>query len=273
MAKKTIIEQKNELPFFIICICYLIVRGFPIPQSLYWYQSLNWLSYAMLLAMWLLIALMILIKRKELENYNIDLLSILIILVAVVIFPFSNAMALIPPTHPIKFLPIIFSILWLGMAMTLIILLIKNKIRLIKPDRMSFLWVVGAILIGVFFFIFTLMFDPAEEQTLPAGYITNISTFSSYFLYFLVTGGILEETFFRGFLWGRLRKKKIPDKYILIIQAVLFWIVHIDYYSRPFAFWVALPLFSLITGLLAWKSRSVIAPIIVHAIYNTLQYF
>ena len=79
---------------------------------------------------------------------------------------------------------------------------------------------------------------------------------------------ISEEPVFRGFLWGVLRKQNWSDSKILLFQAFLFWISHGYDLNTPFSFWVVVPLFSLLLGYLALKSKSVIPPMIAHGIFN-----
>lgn len=82
---------------------------------------------------------------------------------------------------------------------------------------------------------------------------------------------IYEEAIFRGFLWGYLEKKKWDNKWILVFQGILFWLLHLYYLpNSPIVFWISVPLVGLILGLVAWRSRSITTTIIIHALYNTL---
>jgi len=83
----------------------------------------------------------------------------------------------------------------------------------------------------------------------------------------------LEEALYRGVLWAWLKQRGVKEKWVLILQVVPFWIGHIAGQNQPFAFWVVIPAGGLLLGCLAWRLRSVSAPMIAHTIYNTFAYF
>jgi membrane protease YdiL (CAAX protease family) len=58
---------------------------------------------------------------------------------------------------------------------------------------------------------------------------------------------------------------------ILFVQALLFWIVHLNSTSRTF-FWVLLPLLGLWLGFLVLRSKSLIPSISTHFVYNFIVY-
>ena len=97
---------------------------------------------------------------------------------------------------------------------------------------------------------------------------------STVLLWGFMTGmsraAILEEPVFRGFLWGHLREKGWNDKVIWLSQAALFWLAHLNYVQKPFTFWLVIPLSGLAYGWLAWKSRSVAPSMLAHGVYNSL---
>ncbi len=87
----------------------------------------------------------------------------------------------------------------------------------------------------------------------------------------LVFAGLVEEPFFRGFLWGALRKSGWKDLWILIFQTVLFMIGHLYYLGGfPISFWIVVLFGGLVTGLLAWRSRSIATSMVGHGFLNAV---
>jgi membrane protease YdiL (CAAX protease family) len=82
---------------------------------------------------------------------------------------------------------------------------------------------------------------------------------------------IYEELLFRGLLWMYLENLKLSGLKILFVQALLFWIVHLNSTSRTF-FWVLLPLLGLWLGFLVLRSKSLIPSISTHFVYNFIVY-
>ncbi|MDR0499252.1 MAG: CPBP family intramembrane metalloprotease [Holophagales bacterium] len=88
------------------------------------------------------------------------------------------------------------------------------------------------------------------------------------FLVQFVLNALPEELFFRGILWGECRRIKLSNLSILCIQAILFWGAHYFYYDNPFN-WVRVMISGLIFGIVAWRTRSILASSILHAMFNT----
>ncbi|GAX05523.1 immunity protein PlnI, membrane-bound protease CAAX family [Secundilactobacillus pentosiphilus] len=95
---------------------------------------------------------------------------------------------------------------------------------------------------------------------------------------FLVVG-ICEETVFRGYLLNRLRKMIDSQQTALIIQAILFALIHLPRYLTTYP---ALPILTILSqlvtvailgylfGWLFLKSRSLWPGIIVHSVWDLL---
>lgn len=101
------------------------------------------------------------------------------------------------------------------------------------------------------------------------------------------TAGILvlmitEEGFFRGWLWGSLKRSGLDDQKILLVTSAAFVIWHISAvvsgteYGLPFTqvpvYLVNGMLLGLIWGLLRLISGSVIVPSVCHAVWNAFAY-
>ena len=85
-----------------------------------------------------------------------------------------------------------------------------------------------------------------------------------------LAGIIFEEVLFRGALWAYLRTLGLSEPSVFCLQAFLFWISHHHFLLRdnPYTFWVALPIVSLLLGLIAWQSKSLTPSTISHFLYN-----
>jgi membrane protease YdiL (CAAX protease family) len=83
-----------------------------------------------------------------------------------------------------------------------------------------------------------------------------------------------EELLFRGLLWGTLRRFNLSHFSILCIQAILFWAGHWFYYvhyENPY-WWISTLFAGLVFGIVAWKTKSLLASAIVHSIANMLPF-
>lgn len=83
----------------------------------------------------------------------------------------------------------------------------------------------------------------------------------------LVGGGILiplaEELLFRGIVMGEL-EKVWPGKPTLILQALFFAAFHLNFVQGFYVFFIA-----LLLGLVYQRSKSLIAPIVIHMVINS----
>ncbi len=81
---------------------------------------------------------------------------------------------------------------------------------------------------------------------------------------------IFEEVIYRGMLWAFLKNLNLKDNLIILAQALLFWMAHIDSISKPATFWLLLPTSSILLGLVVWRSKSITFSTVVHSLHNLL---
>ncbi|PKO13297.1 MAG: hypothetical protein CVU39_20005 [Chloroflexi bacterium HGW-Chloroflexi-10] len=112
----------------------------------------------------------------------------------------------------------------------------------------------------------TQIFDLINQTSL----LVYLSTFFQQVVYQFGTAAILEESIFRGFLWGFFKDIGWNEKLIFVVQACLYMLSHLFYWDKPIAFWFFVPVWGVIYGLLAWKSRSVFPSMLAHAFYNAV---
>jgi|RhiMetdeSRZDD1v2_1073273.scaffolds.fasta_scaffold02061_24 CAAX prenyl protease-like protein len=80
-----------------------------------------------------------------------------------------------------------------------------------------------------------------------------------------------EEVIFRGALWAYLRHLGLNELTIFFTQAFLFWIAHSKYIflEKPYSFWIAVPLVSLLLGFLTWRAKSLTPSTIAQLLFNS----
>ena len=90
-------------------------------------------------------------------------------------------------------------------------------------------------------------------------------------IYNLSFGALIEETLFRGVLWGYLRGLNWKENKIIWTQGILFWMAHLNEISNPVTFFIAVPIGTIVFSLLARHSKQVLPSIIAHTVMNTLS--
>ena len=98
----------------------------------------------------------------------------------------------------------------------------------------------------------------------------NLEWIIHQLLFQLSFAAIMEEPLFRGFLWGYLKKYKLRDISICIIQALLFWFGHIYYMDTGLNFWIWHPIAAFLFGLIIVKTKNIAYSLGAHALVNTV---
>jgi membrane protease YdiL (CAAX protease family) len=112
--------------------------------------------------------------------------------------------------------------------------------------------------------------SPHPQST---GFLPMLASTGMIWLYHLGFAPINEEPLFRGFLWGALRRLRWKEIWIWLFQAVVFTLAHIYFAPQhPLLFWLYIPGAALLLGWLAWRSRSIAAGILAHAMINAATY-
>ena len=105
----------------------------------------------------------------------------------------------------------------------------------------------------------------------PSTYINSFRDLSSDKLYWIIIMGlwnvVFEEFLFRGLLWMILSRWMFDTKKIIITQAFLFWLVHLNLIVRPY-FGINAFLFGLWLGYLTLRSKSLIPGTLAHFVWN-----
>jgi membrane protease YdiL (CAAX protease family) len=83
-------------------------------------------------------------------------------------------------------------------------------------------------------------------------------------------GIIFEEFIFRGFLWGYLIRFGMTEWKLIVLQGIAFWFIHLGSITNPSAFFIVIPISTVLFSYLRKSSNSLFPPIIAHLLLNTL---
>ena len=216
---------------------------------------------------YLITAVLIILKRDSLSDYNIDLFSLFILIIAPVAEILSGYLltkAAITGTIQPNSFKIAVSILLL-----LTLLLARPKLRK-KSIKETLLWlliaVIAGLCAGVLMGIGLSIQGEGRNPNHPSIYY-----FLGSFIIQLSNAAVTEEPLFRGFLWGLLKKTNWKDSQICLFQAALFILGHIYYLGKyNYSFFVIVPISALILGLLVWRSKSIGTSMVTHGLINSV---
>jgi Type II CAAX prenyl endopeptidase Rce1-like len=150
---------------------------------------------------------------------------------------------------------------WLGLvcAGLIVYMLIKNKFYFehrAVPNSAKIMIILLAAFFLNWWYKITFLGKPAIDQ---------------YVMFYLsgLPFWVMEEAIFRGMLWMSLEALGWRPFRIVLVQAFVFSILHIQYVlSNPFLFWVLNPLLSVFDGVLVWKYKSITPSTIAHILFN-----
>ena len=130
----------------------------------------------------------------------------------------------------------------------------------------------GYIISWNFYYISEILTIPSvlDEIFYHPYYYDPESSLSYYLVLFysvVIIAPITEELFFRGFIYSIIRKYNGITK-ALIVSTALFALAHFDIHFR----FIPLVLSSIFLAYLYEKSKSLIPPIIVHAVFNFIVF-
>jgi|WetSurMetagenome_2_1015567.scaffolds.fasta_scaffold213549_2 membrane protease YdiL (CAAX protease family) len=147
---------------------------------------------------------------------------------------------------------------------------ITNIQTIVKEFCISFLyWLLIGIVLGLILTIITVTFGIPAQPSLMGRYISHISNNSILLIiiiYISILGPIIEEIFFRGFLYNSM-KTHFPVWLAVVFQAAFFSFIH-----DPNDLMKLLSTFMIGIALaLVYESRgTLLSPIFIHIIINSL---
>ncbi len=193
----------------------------------------------------LVIAVVLLIRRRDLSGLNIDAAFPFIFIWATFAFSLGNP-------GPVGWAAAI-------LAVFLLLSLRKDDQR---PGKMQPVTLWALFGIAVAFCVCLIL----VRRILDPGMIRSAI---HWMLIDFPPNAVVEEVVFRGLLWMSLRSRGWSDGPILGLQATLFWLAHIQYlFTDPVGFWVIVPILSLALGIITWRTRSLTASTVAHLCMN-----
>lgn len=229
----------------------------------------DWLDPVWRIGTYLLTAILIWWERDRLAEFHIDKLVLIMFILGKPL-----EFLLYQPGMPESFQPdTAVYVLYLPIAIGLVIALWLTRPHLPTLSVKSWGWVGIGVLAGIalaaYFAAAFRIASPGFGKTTPTSTELIFSP-----LWQMLYAGLGEEPFFRGFLWGGLRKTGLKDVWIWLVQAALFWLSHlVTLLNAPISFWLIVPVGGLVLGGLAWRSRSIAPGILAHGLANGLSGF
>lgn len=232
-------------------------------------DAMAWATPIYFIGTYFLTALLIWWERDRLSDFHIDKIALSIFILAK---PLELLLRKLPglalPTAGDEY-PLLYLSIALGLGMALIL----AHPHLPRLDVRNWGWMVigilGGIALAVYFAKVFTIYYPERAQHMYSWREPLSASLQQMF-----SAGLAEEPFFRGFLWGILRKTGLKDVWIWIVQAGLFWLGHAyAFLYGPFSFWLIVPVGGLVLGLLAWRSRSIAPGMVAHGLANGLSQF
>jgi membrane protease YdiL (CAAX protease family) len=209
----------------------------------------------------LLIAVFVFVEQKNLADFHLDRLSVLIL----VIFSFIRTrFSVVDATW-------FYIIIGLsGLVIGFVIFKHWSNI-----PRTSFFWAKRGLFIGIIASIpltvlmvksgwLTMFPNTIPPVPLPLVLMNRVISALSF-------SGPLEEILFRGFLWGYLLKIGCSEKRAGLIQAIIFWLMHWDRAWFPLLFFIDLPLSTFIFSALRYHSKQIFPSLLAHTAINALS--
>jgi membrane protease YdiL (CAAX protease family) len=257
-------ETRNRVVWLLITGLFLLRIPFVGGMRYFtWTSTSYWVMPIFEIGTYLLAAILIWLERDRLLDNHVDRLALFI-------FVLGKPVELLWSRFPGPFGRRLGSeayLLYLPVAIGLLIGLSRARPKLIKFGPRRWLWLGIGVLTGIIVGALSgrlskLEFNPLQSQ-LTLGVLVFLPIRE------MLYAGIAEEPFFRGFLWGALRRRGWKDIWVLMLQGMLFWLAHIYWLEHsPITFWVIVPLGGLVFGVLAWCSRSIAVSMIAHGLMN-----
>lgn len=256
----------HQVVFWTALVLLLILRIPLFSWVVYWIPSTAaWIHPLFEIGTYTLIVFLIWWERENLQIHHMDALAIIII---ILFKPLSTIILFFwVPNDPIAF-PNLLSFSFSIVAFILIVLILRKKIVLRMEIRRTIFWFIVGGFLGIALFIVEGIIM-IKYLNIPTP-INPGNTAWIYPIYQLGYAAVPEEPFFRGFLWGGLKKAGVKDLWILLIQAALFTSSHIHLITRsqPILLFGCIFIDAIIMGVLVWRSRLLSSTLSFHGFAN-----
>jgi len=268
-------NHSHQIVFWSILICLFLLR-IPFMAGIRLFYGFNdtgndWVNIVWQLGTYLFTAFLVWWERDDLQNYHIDFLAVIIIILSLPLQTlvlnswgwgnfYGNVLAF----------PRWGSLLAWAISIGLLTTLWLSHATIPRFRLISVGWFIIGILLGVFWNLLSgvNLSVPIRQLTNYQSWVAILNPIAVRFLYHLGASSVMEEPLFRGFLWGGLRKAGWKDFWIWLFQAVLFDLSHIYYWKVFPTSLLTVFLSGLFFGFLAWRSKSISMSIAAHSIVN-----
>lgn len=262
---KQLYANKHQVIFWIAISLLFILR-----LPFFWIgnaitSSRVWTDPAFEIGTYVLIVFLIWWERENLNNHHMDAFAIFII---ILFKPISTIILRVwRPESPMAF-PNPLSLIYFFAALILLIIILRKKIVLKIEVGTTLNWMLAGGLIGILFYI---VFAVIMVQYFKYPIIgeSNLSMLLSPFFQ-IGDAAVVEEPFFRGFLWGGLRKAKVKNIWILFIQAGLFAVGHLHLLktANPIVNLSFVFTGGILMGILVWRLKRLSTSMMFHGFGN-----
>lgn len=247
-------EKIGQVLILIICAQSLLLSIMSL------FIDLNWdIAYLFITPIYVVIALVILLERKNLKEFNLDQLALFVLIFSSI---FRRRLGVENE---------LFHLLIIGAAG--LVILICTILNLRQIPKTNSRW----LIIGLFAGYIVLVPIAFIESFQPSGIADqDLETLGPFWdtirrlIYNLSFNAPIEEILFRGFLWGYLRKLKWSENKIFWTQGTLFWLIHLGAIGSPLTFFLSIPIGTYIMSELTKRSGQVSPSIFFHLVVNTM---
>ena len=220
----------------------------------------SYFSYVAFVTASIGVAALIWIEKENLEEFHVDKFALLTFILGSLLRPRIGILG-----------EECFAGLAILSGISMAIVWIVRKPRIPKTNRH---WAFLGIIAGGIFAILIVAFGLSLQLKGHASPLLQNGLFSTVLGQMLrqFSDGIaFEEILFRGFVWGYLRRFGLAENKTIWIQGLLFWLVHFgSAFIRPFTFFLAIPLGTLVQTKLTSYSKQIFPSILAHAMINIL---
>ncbi len=219
--------------------------------------TINYVSYVISATACLIVAILIYVEIRHLEEFNIDKFTVItFILFSLPRLVFWNGFLLI--------LTVITCIIP-------IIAFIFKKPKIMKTNLR---WALVGIAAGIIAVVLITQVELLmRKEWLPPHILQNSLAITAiiHILQELSVTSISEEILFRGFIWGYLKREGWGEDKAIWAQGVVFWLVHFGKLVTPFTFFLSLPVLIIISCYVTKRSKQVFPAILSHTIINSVS--
>jgi hypothetical protein len=252
----------------------LLFLRLPFLAGLAVFSAPDWLDTVFQVGTYFLTACLVWWERERLQEFFIDKLALVII---ILFKPIQTLISALRGDNNLLAFPQPVGLALWAISLGLVCALWLSHTQLPKISKASWKWFWVGALVGVISILITaypqsLEISKSELQNRPNLVVLLVQA-PIDFIYQLGYAAVTEEPLFRAFLWVYLLQAGWKNVWIWLFQAGLFMLGHIYYMAAyPFLFWLIIPFGGLILGGLAWRSKTISSSLAAHAAMNALGY-